>query len=384
MKIVHLCLASFYIDNYSYQENLLPKYHKRMGHDVYIVSSLQTFDENGKPTYLKKPSNYINEHGIPVYRIDYGKSKTSKRLRKYDSEDLFLNKLNPDIIFVHGVQFYDMKKVIKHLKLNPNVKCYIDNHADLSNSATNFMSKNILHKIIWRRIAQKSLQYVDKFYGVLPSRVDFLENIYKIPSDKTELLIMGVDDDQIDRVNKLNFKELRGKYNIHPNDFVIIFGGKFDKAKEEVFLLIDYFKKRNYPNIKLIIFGSIIPEFQKRFYTDIEDYNNIQYLGWQDLIGAYELFHISDLAVFPGRHSVYWEQVVGQGIPAVFKKWPGTKEHLDFNGNAFFIENLNDNLFDVLDNIINDKNVYYKMKKQAKIAKEGFLYSNIAIRSIDE
>lgn len=27
MKILHICLASFYIDNYSYQENLLPKFH---------------------------------------------------------------------------------------------------------------------------------------------------------------------------------------------------------------------------------------------------------------------------------------------------------------------------------------------------------------------
>ena len=28
MKIVHLCLGCFYIDNYSYQENMLPKFHK--------------------------------------------------------------------------------------------------------------------------------------------------------------------------------------------------------------------------------------------------------------------------------------------------------------------------------------------------------------------
>ncbi len=30
MKIVHMCLGCFYPDNYSYQENMLPKYHKEM------------------------------------------------------------------------------------------------------------------------------------------------------------------------------------------------------------------------------------------------------------------------------------------------------------------------------------------------------------------
>ena len=37
MKIVHLCLCSFFPDNYSYQENLLPKYHKRLGYDVEVI-----------------------------------------------------------------------------------------------------------------------------------------------------------------------------------------------------------------------------------------------------------------------------------------------------------------------------------------------------------
>ena len=47
MKIMHLMLSSFYIDNYSYQENLLPKYHKKLGYEVEIVASLFTFAVTG-------------------------------------------------------------------------------------------------------------------------------------------------------------------------------------------------------------------------------------------------------------------------------------------------------------------------------------------------
>ena len=40
--------------------------------------------------------------------------------------------------------------------------------------------------------------YVNKFYGVLPARVDFLINEYKLPKNKVELLVMGADDDCIE------------------------------------------------------------------------------------------------------------------------------------------------------------------------------------------
>ena len=60
MKIVHLCLASFYPDGYSYQENLLPKFHKELGLDVEVIASTQSFDKDGRICYLNKTGSYIN------------------------------------------------------------------------------------------------------------------------------------------------------------------------------------------------------------------------------------------------------------------------------------------------------------------------------------
>ena len=47
MKIVHLCLSAFFIDNYSYQENMLPKYHVKMGHKVTVIASIFSFNNEG-------------------------------------------------------------------------------------------------------------------------------------------------------------------------------------------------------------------------------------------------------------------------------------------------------------------------------------------------
>ena len=46
MKVLHCCLAAFYIDDYGYQENILPKMHKIQGHQVKIVSSTETYIDN--------------------------------------------------------------------------------------------------------------------------------------------------------------------------------------------------------------------------------------------------------------------------------------------------------------------------------------------------
>ncbi|MFJ1322714.1 hypothetical protein ACILDT_06845 [Capnocytophaga canis] len=43
MKIVHLCLSSFYIDDYSYQENMLPKYHHNMGFECVLLIKMANF-----------------------------------------------------------------------------------------------------------------------------------------------------------------------------------------------------------------------------------------------------------------------------------------------------------------------------------------------------
>ena len=84
MRITHLCMASFFPDGYSYQENMLPKFHKLQGHEVSVIASLQTFDSNGKVSYMEKASSYRNEYDIPVIRLDYKKPvKVYKKLKRF-------------------------------------------------------------------------------------------------------------------------------------------------------------------------------------------------------------------------------------------------------------------------------------------------------------
>ena len=114
MKVLHVCLACFYIDNNSYQENLLPRFHKKNQYDVEILASLESFDENGKPNHLSCESTYFNEDEIKVTRLNYCFPKfVFQKLKKYKNTYSELEKSKPDIIFIHGLQFIDIKSIIK-------------------------------------------------------------------------------------------------------------------------------------------------------------------------------------------------------------------------------------------------------------------------------
>lgn len=384
MKILHICLAAFYIDNFSYQENMLPKYHKILGNDVSILASLQTFDKNGNGAYLEKGETYINEYGIPVKRIEYKKfiKPISRKLKIYNNIYNDIYKENPDIIFIHGCQFSNMKDIKKYVLKHPNVKVYVDNHCDFSNSAKNWFSKNILHKILWKYSAKIIEPYTEKFYGVLPARVEFLKSIYKINENKVDLLVMGADDEIL--TESINFrKKIRKKYSISDDDFLIVTGGKIDSYKKQTLSLMEAVKEINNPKIKLLVFGSITEELKEKIEI-LVDGKLINYIGWVNSEEAYKYFSAANLVAFPGRHSVFWEQVVAVGVPLLVKYWDGTT-HIDLGGNCVFLENDDiDEIKDKLLSIINDEKKYKDMLKKANSSKKNrFLYSNIAKKSIE-
>ena len=361
---------------------MLPKFHKQLGYEVEVIASLVTFDKDGKGTFLEKGSVYQNEYDIKVTRLDYKKPvKVYRKLKRYVGTYEVLKKANPDILFIHGCQFMDMDIVVKYVKERSSIKVYVDNHADFSNSGTNWLSKNFLHKILWRHTAHSIEPYTTKFYGVLPARVDWLVNMYKLPKEKCELLVMGADDDKVKEASNPEIRNsIREKYGIAADDFVIMTGGKIDPWKTQTLLLMEAVAKINNPKVKLVVFGSVTPDLKEQVSARCVE-NKVLYIGWVQSSESYKYFASADLAVFPGRHSVFWEQVAGMGIPMVCKYWDGTT-HVDEGGNVKFLRNDSvDEIYDILMNILNGE--YVHMREIANgVAKKKFSYKEIAVRAI--
>lgn len=372
---------SQYSDGWTYQENLLSKYHKKMGYEVTIITSMLRYKEGKLVEDGKK--NFVDVNGVNVIRLEKKNSILSK-FPIYKNFYETIESENPDIIFSHGCQYVDVNNLIKYKKNNSNVKIYVDNHADFTNSGKNWFSKNILHKIIWRKYAQKLIDYTEIFWGVLPSRVDFLTDIYEIPKEKVQLLVMGADDELVHKyMQKKEIEKNRNELSLETEDFVIVTGGKFDSYKKGVIDLMEAVKDIDSDKVKLLIFGSI-DESLKEEFDKILNYINIIYLGWANYEESYKYFSVANLVVFNGRHSVFWEQVVGQGLPLFVKKSYGT-HHIDLGGNIKYLEEGGVNeLKGLILSIMNSEKKYNYMKEVAENkGLESFLYSNIAKKSIE-
>ncbi len=385
MKILHCCLAAFYIDNYGYQENILPKIHKLQGHDVAIVASRESYVENTTLGYVEARS-YSNEHDIPVTRLPYAgwlPFKLMRKIRAYSGLRKVISNFKPDIIFLHDVQFFDVHIIVKYKNENPQVKIYADGHTDYINSARNWLSKNILHKVIYKHFVKKLEPCVEKFFGVTPLRVEFFHEVYGVDQRKLDLLVLGLDDSVIDLSEKKDIREeVRRELGICESDFVIVSGGKIDKRKN-IHLLVDAFIKLNAAlesvSFKLILFG--VPTDEMKYLLDrVSKEKDILYMGWlnQDDISRHLI--ASDLACFPGTHSVLWEQTIGLGIPSVLKRWYGM-EHVDVGGNCILIEE--GELINTLQEVATNKKLYREMLTIAEDrGVHEFSYFKIAQKAI--
>ena len=380
-KIVHLCLGNFYIDGYSYQENMLPKYHVKMGYDVTVIASLVSFNTDGKYCLLDSEKEYQTSDGYKVIRMDYKKGflrKIYKRFRFYTKTYELLESEHPNIIFVHNTSFGDAIYVKKYLKKHPCVAVYADSHADWVNSARNFLSMRILHQIVWRHYTSVLLPYCKKIYGVLPVRCDFLHKIYHVPLEKIELLPLGVDDDAIP-VNRKEIRvNIREKLGIKENDVVIITGGKIDIFKN-IHYLMQAVSEIDDEKLHLIVFGTVVPELKEYFESLL--FNRIHYVGWCNSKQVIDYMISADVACFPGTHSTLWEEAIGLSLPCIFKDWEGM-HHVDINGNCLFLQD--DNIEGIKTALLNilDNGIYEKMFLKAQFAATSFKYSEISKKAI--
>ena len=168
MKIMHCCLANFYIDNYGYQENILPQINKKDGHSVLIVASTETYLENNKKGYVK-PLRYKTPDGIPVVRLPYVNVFTkplASKIRKYKGLYKEIENFKPDVIMIHDLCFFSIREIIKYKKKNPNVRLFADTHTAGHNSGRNWLSLNILHRIFYKHLILKAIPYIEKYFYI--------------------------------------------------------------------------------------------------------------------------------------------------------------------------------------------------------------------------
>jgi Glycosyltransferase len=377
MRILHCCLSCFYIDDFTYQENLLTQQNAKDGHEVKIIASTETFI-NSELGYVK-PSKYMTKEGIEVTRIPYRKifpHLIAKKIRSYPNVYKMIEQFSPDVILFHGVPAYELLTAVKYKKRNPKVKLYVDSHEDFHNSGTNFISKQFLHKTFYRAIVQKTFPYIDKIFCINYESIDFLKQMYGIPESLLEFYPLGGNVVE-ESVRDAKRKQIREELKLNPDDILIVHSGKMDKRKRTEDLLEAFTEVTN-EKLKLVLIGSMPNDVKENSMRLVSSDHRIRYLGWKSGEQLIDYLYACDLYLQPGTQSATMQNALCCGSAAALYPYPSHKYLL--GDSVFYVESTQDmrKLFEE----ITDKPylIENKRAKASKIAKEVLDYKVLASR----
>lgn len=378
MKIVHFCLASFYIDNYNYQENALPRQNKLDDHDVVIIASTVTFIDNKRGGYIT-PGEYLNEDGIKVIRLPYRRilpTSIMSKIRAYPGVTKLLEKEKPDVIMFHGSSAWEMMNVAEYKKQNPEISLFVDSHSDFNNSGTNFISKCFLHKGFYRAIVQKSLPYIDKVFYLSFECGDFLKSMYHIPKEKMEFYPLGgIIFPEEERQAKR--EEIRRRLELTDSNILCVHSGKMDKLKR-TYDILKAFSQVESDIMRIVLIGSMTEDVRKEVEPLIEEDSRVSFAGWKTADELMDYLCAADVYVQPGGQSATMQNAICCGCAMML--YPHKSHEPYMQGNGYFVKSQED-MKRVIQEIADNPSLLKKMSENSvRIAKELLDYKKLASR----
>lgn len=377
MKILHIIFGGAFNEEMSYQGSILPKENRKSGHEVIIIASCYKWDQ-GKIVKVREEDRVTND-GIRVIRLEFDNiinESISRRIRKCKKLMKYINDIKPDVIFHHDIQGFTLFTVAKYKKENPNIKLYVDSHTDLNNSASNWISLNLQHKLFHKTIAKLTVKYFEKIFYVSYEARDFLIDIYNIPEKKLEFYPLG--GLILSKKDKLSYRrEKRYELGISENDILLCHSGKMDSLKR-TYEILYYFNKVKNENLKLILIGVFSEDVKEKVMPLIQQDDRIIYLGWKSSDELIKYIAASDLYLQPGSQSATMQISLCSGTPVLFAN---VKSHeVYMKGNAFAINNF-DEMESIFHKICEEPDILKEMSDKAYLLASDLLdYRKMADR----
>lgn len=330
MRILHLCLANYYIDGYRYQENVLARVNAEDGNDVRIIASTETFVDNRSLGYVQ-PSEYMTEYGVPIERLPYKKVGThfmTIKLRYYQGLYDRIKAFAPDVIMAHGANFGSVVDVIRYKREHPEVKLFVDTHAWADNSGKNWLSLHVLHRIFYRRLMQKTIPYMERFFypSIMEKRFS-IEN-YGVPEDIMEFFPLGSDIPSPEAYAQARARR-REELGVQADELLFVHSGKLEKEKRTKELLLA-FAAVPALRAKMAVIGSIPEERREELMSLIEKDERVVYLGWKPSEELQEYLCACDLYLQPGTVSITMQNAVCCGCPVLIYPHEAYRESFDY------------------------------------------------------
>ena len=346
--------------------NILQEQEKQEKIELTVVS---IFDEEAykeSQKYSKTRFIYIKKNFLyyiigTIYNISNKLFKTN--FNTYNT--IVFNKIKKakfDYIFAEGGHYESYNKFLKYFKKEQLV---LHLH--------HFATSNSIIDSTFSKVVGVSKYVTDEFL-----KTSSIEKGYVLKN--------SIDLKKFDKkISEIEYLELRNKYHISNDDFVIIYCGRLIKEKG-VLELVKAVKKIKNNQIKLLIVGSInfanggVSEYTEILEKEISScHDKVILTGFIDNNELYKYYNIADVMVIPS----IWDEAAGlvcvEGM--ISKKaiittgTGGIKEYV--GDNAVFVKNDNKLVNDIKEKILYLYNNPKILEKQVnKGYKEAFKYNN--------
>lgn len=379
MRILNICMGAPFTEGYTYQDNLLSEYQVKLGHEVTVLTTTRTRDANGHITEVA-PEDKLLANGVRLVRLR-APGRLQQFLGLYRGLNQAIERLSPQFIFVHGLGSFVTQAAIRYKQKHTEVKIVADNHQDKGTTYTDHFPFN-LQLWFFRYKWHSWVHSVEKVYGTTSWRKTFARIYYGIPEEKLDTLIMGIDSDHLPIDHMLVRRAIREELGIPQDAFLFVTGGKLDHHKHTLEAM-KAFGNQPGDNARFLLFGAVLPEIKEEFDTLLNNDSRMKYIGYVKSQEVHKYFLAADFGLFPGRHSVLWEEAIGCGLPCLFHKYE-EHDHTEICENCIRMTSHDEkDIQAVLERVLDNKAFYEKLKRQSLLAAKEYSYHTIAKKSLE-
>lgn len=377
MRILIVTTGNEFTPSMLYKENYIIKAAQDHGDEIFVFAN--------QYTYVKgKTELVVAEEKVEGYKLkrfkyrSYGNKTLTSRVRRIDGLENEIIRLTPDLIFFNCGQVYNIKNLKLIKQALPDVKIVLDFSTKYLNSARNWLSRNIQHRLIYRSWLQQALPYVDKIFYISQESKVFAQEMYKFPDEIMEH--NNLPGETIPVETKMAYKhEIFAKLGITKDTIMFMYSGKIYPEKN-VENLVRAFVRTKVPNFRLIIIG-VYNDDASRLTLEplIASDKRIKFMNFVNGSELTKYVCAADLYIQPGSISQTCQTAVCCGTPLCFNDIPTHREI--YNGNGFFVDSEED-IYNVFEDIGKNPSILKDMSEKAYLMANEELDYHVIYRKI--
>ncbi len=385
-RIVHV--VDYLMPQLGYQEFLLPKWNRRHGHDVHIVTSdrytpIRSYEATwGKllgPRILPRGVSVIE--GVHIHRLPVAfEVKSRPWLLKMEET---ISRIGPDVLFVHGTGSPAVFRAAR-LARRLGLPMLIDNHMVFSSR-----NRRLYGAIYYRLLRFLSPRLLGrtayKFLGVADECCDFLAREQGIDPCAIECLPLAVDTDLFQPGGETR-ATTRHRFGLPERATVVLQTGKLAPRKaphllaEAVAPLL-----RDNAHLHLVFVGGGDEEYLSRVRAPAESLGVPGQVHFIPLVPVTELaavYSMAEIAVYPAGTSLSCLEAAACELPVIMTDLPASRWRAEHGVGMCYESGNVDDLQAKIQQLVQDNVLRKNLGRRGRAAVlRHFSYDAVARRS---